>query len=201
MVAAPNHSGCDSPHAAAVVPADPVTGFLLSRGLQTDIAYLGESAFELGRRVRFAGLDLIYRFEQGTLLICDIAAYEESGVSPPNSPGSPYSPDSPARPRAPGDVGGAMRTLVSLIHAIERSVPEVETVEGRVPLMGGKVAKAANAVDEGDGGEIDEQQLGRRLLSLYRKLGAQCGPDDDAGMVRVRYRMRGGTRQGRPAPP
>lgn len=197
-MAAPNHSGCDSPHAAAVVPADPVTGFLLSRGLQTDIAYLGESAFELGRRVRFAGLDLIYRFEQGTLLICDIAAYEESGASPP---GSPDSPDSRARPRAPGDVGGAMRTLVSLIHAIERSVPEVETVEGRVPLMGGKAAKAANAVDEGDGGEIDEQQLGRRLLSLYRKLGAQCGPDDDAGMVRVRYRMRGGTRQGRPASP
>lgn len=177
-MAEPKHSDSESPQAAIAVPADPVTRFLLSRGLQTDIAYLGESAFELGRCVRFAGLELIYRFEQGTLLICDIAAYDESGAS-----------DSSAPPGAPGDFRGAMRTLVSLIHAIERSVPEVEVVEGLVPLT------------EGDAGDVDEQQLGRRLLSVYRKLGAQCEPHDSGGMVQVRYRMRGGPRQGRPAQP
>ncbi|WP_456280427.1 hypothetical protein M1D55_06510 [Cupriavidus sp. JZ107] len=196
-MAAPNHSDSESPRAAAVVPADPVTGFLLSRGLQTVMAYLGESAFELGRRVRFGGLDLIYRFEQGTLLICDIAAYDVAAYGGPGIWSSSDSPYSPAPPSAAGDVGGAMRALVSLIHAIERSVPEVETVEGLVPLMEGK----AGGGDGGDRGDVDEQQLGRRLLSLYRKLGAQCWPDGDAGMVRVRYRMRGGQRQGRPAQP
>ncbi len=203
-MAAPNHSDRESPRAAAVVPADPVTGFLLSRGLQTVMAYLGESAFELGRRVRFGGLDLIYRFEQGTLLICDIAAYDVAAYGGPgisSSSDSPYSPYSPAPPSAAGDVRGAMRALVSLIHAIERSVPEVETVEGLVPLMEGKAGggdggEGGDGGDRGDRGDVDEQQLGRRLLSLYRKLGAQCWPEDDAGMVRVRYRMRGGQRQG-----
>ncbi len=186
-MAAPKHSDSEAPQAAIAVPADPVTGFLLSRGLQPDIAYLGESAFELGRRVRFARLELIYRFEQGTLLICDIAAYDESGVS--DSSGSSGSSGSSDPTSAPGNFRGAMRTLISLIHAIERSVPEVEVVEGLVPLT------------ESHASDVDEQQLGRRLLSVYRQLGAQCEPHDIAGMVQVRYRMRGGPRQGRPVQP
>lgn len=195
-MAAPKHSDSEAPQAAIAVPADPVTGFLLSRGLQPDIAYLGESAFELGRRVRLAGLELIYRFQQGTLLICDIAAYDESRVSDSSgssgssdSSGSSGSSGSSDPTSAPGDFRGAMRTLVSLIHAIERSVPEVEVVEGLVPLT------------EGHASDVDEQQLGRRLLSVYRQLGAQCEPHDIAGMVQVRYRMRGGPRQGRPVQP
>ncbi|MBO4123453.1 hypothetical protein J5T34_22225 [Cupriavidus gilardii] len=143
--------------------ADPVTRFLQAKGLSTETAYLGESAFELGRRVRVGALDLIYRVEQGVMLICDMAAID-----------------------VPADDAGAMRALVSLIHAVERSVPEVSAVEGLVPL----------GAEDGS----DEARLGRRLLEVYRKLGAQCDPEHVPGMVHVRYRMRGGAQQARRAP-
>ncbi len=161
-------------HAGTTVPADPVPRFLQAHGWQSEIAFLGESAFELGRRVRVGGLDLIYRFEHGTLLLCDIAAYAESEVADGVSD------------TVSSDPGGAMRTLVSLIHAIERAVPEVQFVEGLVPIT------------ESAAGEAD---LGRRLLGVYRKLGAQCQPHELADMVQVRYTMQGGLRQDRTAQP
>ena len=142
---------------------DPVTRFLHARGLTTETAYLGQSEFELGRRVRVATLELIYRFEQGALLICDMTATDASA-----------------------DHAGAMRVLVSLIHAVERSVPEVSVVEGLVPLE-------RNGEDD-EGGEAG---LGRRLLEIYRKLGAQCDPGQGPGMVQVRYTMRGRAQQAR----
>ncbi|NSX05748.1 hypothetical protein [Cupriavidus gilardii] len=143
--------------------ADPVTRFLHARGLSTETAYLGESEFELGRRVRVSTLELIYRVAQEVLWICDMTALD-----------------------APADHAGAMRVLVSLIHAVERSVPEVSVVEGLVPL--GKE-------DEGD-----EALLGRRLLDVYRRLGAHCDPDSAPGMVHVRYMMRSGAQQAPKAP-
>lgn len=157
------HAGAGSttaPPSQAVAP-DPVTRFLQARGLSTETAYLGDSEFELGKRVRVAPLDLIYRFEQGRLLICEIAATH-----------------------ATFDHVGAIRVLVSLIHAVERAVPEVRVVEGLVPVK-----------ESGDG----EAALGRRLVAVYRQLGAQCDEDDVAGMVQVRYMMQGGAGEARPA--
>lgn len=141
---------------------DPVTRFLHASGLTTETACLGQSEFELGSRVRLSTLELIYRFERGVLLICDMTAIDASA-----------------------DHIGAMRVLVSLIHAIERSVPEVLVVQGLVPLEG-----------SGEGGEPG---LGRRLLEVYRKLGAQCEPGQVPGMVQVRYTLRGSAQQMRRA--
>ncbi len=148
------------------VEMDPVTRFLQARGLRTETACLGQSEFELGRRVQIATLELIYRFERGVLWICDMTAID-----------------------APADSGGAMRVLVSLIHAVERSVPEVSVVEGLVPREGSD--------DDDEGGEGDP---GRRLLAVYRKLGAQCDPEQVPGMVHVRYTMRGGAQRAQQAP-
>jgi len=160
------------------VEMDPVTRFLHARGLSTETACLGQSAFELGRCVRVATLELIYRFERGVLFICDMTAIDAST-----------------------NAVGAMRVLVSLIHAIERSVPEVSAVEGLVPLEGndgeGKDVEDCRDAEDGEDAEAD---LGRRLLEVYRKLGAHCDPEQVPGMVHVRYTMRGGAQQARLAP-
>jgi hypothetical protein len=160
------------------VEMDPVTRFLHASGLPTETACLGQSAFELGRCVRVATLELIYRFERGVLFICDMTAI-----------------DAPAHPV------GAMRVLVSLIHAVERSVPEVSAVEGLVPIEGNdEDGRDAEDGKDGEGGKGAEAALGRRLLEVYRKLGAQCDPEQVPGMVHVRYTMRGGAQQARLAP-
>lgn len=131
--------------------ADPVTRYLRERGLQPQVAYLDESDFELGLRIVWDALDLTYRYEAGTLLLCDVTT-----------------PDSSK------DVTGAIRRLASLIHAIERAVPEVTCVKGLVP---------ADGDGHGDG-------AAERLLSVYRRLGADCRPDAHSPMTAVTYPMR-----------
>ncbi|CAG9167546.1 hypothetical protein CURE108131_04520 [Cupriavidus respiraculi] len=96
---------------SAPVAIDPVTAFLHARRFDTSVAYLGQSEFELGRRLLWKGLDLVYRYERGALLICDV---EATG--------------------APEALDGAVRRLVAFIRALERHVPEVEVVTGLIPL-------------------------------------------------------------------
>lgn len=134
---------------------DPVTRYLRERGLQPQVAYLEESDFELGLRIVWDALDLTYRYEAGTLLLCEVT-----------TPGSSK------------DVTGAIRRLASLIHAIERAVPEVARVKGLVPADG----------DGRDDGAAE--QPAERLLSVYRRLGADCRPDACSPMTAVTYEMR-----------
>lgn len=135
--------------------SDPVTSFLRSRGLDTSVAYLGESEFELGRRLLWKGLDLVYRYELGTLLICGVEAVAAHEA-----------------------LSGAVRHLVAFVRALERHVPEVDTVVGLIPLR--SADPALNAVRA-------------KLLGVYEKLGAQPADSDVPGMVKVAYRMRSST--------
>lgn len=148
-------------HTENTVPpsTDPVTRFLTARGLAPRTAYLGESEFELGLRIEWDALDLTYRYEDGTLLLCDVAAAQGSD-----------------------DVAGAIRRLVSLIHALEREVPEVVAVHGLVPVDEGR--------DGGGDGADDGGPDSERLLAVYRRLGADCRPDAGSPMMAVTYAMR-----------
>lgn len=107
------HEGGSEASAADSGQTDPVARFLATKGIAPETAYLGETEFELGKRVALGELEMVYRFEAGTLLICHVEARQ-----------------------GPAGLGGAVARLIELVHAIERAVPEVREVRGLVPVSG-----------------------------------------------------------------
>jgi hypothetical protein len=131
---------------------DPVTRFLHARDHRTEVAYLGETEFELGRRVVLGELDLVFRFEAGVLLLCHVEA----------------------RDRATS-LRGALKRLIALVHAVDASVPEVLEVCGLIPLRGEEAAEAelhrrlqAAYVSQGAEYRPDEDDDGSMARMVYR---------------------------------
>jgi hypothetical protein len=92
---------------------DPVTRYLHARGFDTRIAYFEDSEFQRGIETVWGELEFVYRFEEGVLLVCHVAALQ-----------------------APQGISGAVGKLVDLLHDIMRSVPDVSEVRGLVPDSG-----------------------------------------------------------------
>lgn len=92
----------------ALQSIDPVTQFLKSQGLQPEVAYFEKSDFVMGWQVQLGDFELVYRFEDSALKVCDFTAIEGAkGTS------------------------GAVSQFISLIHRIERYVKELSSVQGR----------------------------------------------------------------------
>jgi hypothetical protein len=92
----------------ALQSIDPVTQFLKSQGLQPEVAYFEKSEFVMGWQVQLGDFELVYRFEDSTLTVCNFTAIESAkGTS------------------------GAVSQFISLIHRIERYVKELSSVRGR----------------------------------------------------------------------
>lgn len=92
----------------ALQSIDPVTQFLKSRGLQPEVAYFEKSEFVMGWQVQLGDFELVYRFEDRTLTVCNFTAIESAkGTS------------------------GAVSQFISLIHRIERHVKKMSSVRGR----------------------------------------------------------------------
>lgn len=87
---------------------DPVTQFLKSQGLQPEVAYFGKSEFVIGWQVQLGDFELVYRFEDSTLTVCNFTAIESANGT-----------------------SGAVAQFISLIHRIERNVNELSSVRGR----------------------------------------------------------------------
>lgn len=142
-----------TPSGSAADTADPVSRYLSACGMTVEVAYLGESHIELGRRVRWRALDLVYRYGDGRLLICKLAADGEGA-----------------------GLTGALRCLVSLIHGIARAVPEVNAVVGHLyvdELDAGSTGNAsARLVDlyRRLGAELvpDDNVFSDRVTMIYR---------------------------------
>ncbi|MBV4465811.1 hypothetical protein KVG95_21015 [Pseudomonas sp. SWRI79] len=91
----------------ALKSVDPVTQFLRSQGLQPEVAYFERSDFVIGWRIHLGDLELVYRLEEDTLIVCDFTAKEGAqGTS------------------------GAVAQFVHLIHRIERNVQQLHAVRG-----------------------------------------------------------------------
>lgn len=87
--------------------ADAVTRFLLVQGLSPEPAYFGQSSFRVGWRVRVNDLELVYRTDNESMVICDFAAVEgANGAS------------------------DAVMTFIRLIHRIERGGVPLRNVRG-----------------------------------------------------------------------
>jgi hypothetical protein len=93
---------------------DAVTSFLHAKGISTEASYLGRTEFLIGRSLRLSDLELVYRFEEEILLICDFCS---------------KIPDAP-----PSSIGNVVQRFFSLIKSIERSVPAVKAVSGIIRL-------------------------------------------------------------------
>lgn len=92
----------------ALQSIDPVTQFLKSQGLQPEVAYFEKSEFVMGWQVKLGDFELVYRFEDSTLTVCNFTTNESAkGTS------------------------GAVSQFISLIHRIERYVKELSSVRGR----------------------------------------------------------------------
>lgn len=88
---------------------DPVTHYLVARGLDTHMAYFEGSEFELGRRVEWGELELIYRFDDGVVFICSVESL-----------------------RPPEGIGGAVKRLVEMLLDLAHDVREVKEIRGLV---------------------------------------------------------------------
>ena len=92
----------------ALQSIDPVTQFLKSQGMQPEVAYFEKSEFVMGWHLQLGDFELVYRFEDSTLTVCEFTAIETAkGTS------------------------GAVSQFISLIHRIERHVKELSSVRGR----------------------------------------------------------------------
>ncbi|KWN63611.1 secretion protein [Burkholderia ubonensis] len=86
---------------------DAVTRYLRAQGFDPQPAYFGESGFRVGWRLRINDLELVYRLDKGSLIVCDLVAKERSqGAS------------------------NAVATFIHLVHRIERSGVPVQEVCG-----------------------------------------------------------------------
>ncbi|KVW47275.1 secretion protein [Burkholderia ubonensis] len=87
--------------------ADGVTNFLVAHGMRPESAYFGQSSVRVGWRVRVNDLELVYRLDGDSLIICDfVAAEETNGAS------------------------DAVATFIRLIHRIERAKVPLRSVRG-----------------------------------------------------------------------
>lgn len=86
---------------------DGVTNYLVAQGMRPEPAYFGQSSFRVGWRVRVNDLELVYRLDGDSLVICDFAA-------------------------ADGTEGAsdAVTTFIRLIHRIERGGVPLRDVRG-----------------------------------------------------------------------
>ncbi|AJY42128.1 secretion protein [Burkholderia humptydooensis] len=87
--------------------ADGVTNFLVAHGMRPEPAHFGQSSFRVGWRVRVNDLELVYRLDGDSLIICDFVAAEgTNGAS------------------------DAVATFIRLIHRIERGNVPLRDVRG-----------------------------------------------------------------------
>ncbi|CAG9185902.1 hypothetical protein [Cupriavidus pampae] len=106
-----------SPHAPASVAitdanTDTVTRYLEHRGIATEIAYLGETEFELGRSATLGDLALIYRVEDHALLICEIRSLQ-----------------------TPESLGSALRQFVRFVLQLNGTLTGIDVVRGILPFI------------------------------------------------------------------
>lgn len=87
---------------------DPVTQFLKSQGLQPEVAYFEKGDFVMGWQVHLGDFELVYRFEDNTLTVCNFTAIEGTkGTS------------------------GAISQFIFLVHRIGRHIKQLYSVRGR----------------------------------------------------------------------
>ncbi|WP_240674618.1 secretion protein [Burkholderia stabilis] len=86
---------------------DGVTNFLVAQGMHPEPAYFGQSSFRVGWRVRLNDLELVYRLDGDSMVVCDFAAVESAN-----------------------GVSDAVATFIRLIHRIERSGVPLRDVRG-----------------------------------------------------------------------
>jgi hypothetical protein len=86
---------------------DGVTNYLKAQGMRPEPAYFGESSFRVGWRVSVNDLELVYRVDGDSLVICDFAAVAGTdGAS------------------------DAVTTFIRLVHRIERDGVPLRDVRG-----------------------------------------------------------------------
>jgi hypothetical protein len=87
--------------------------YLASQGRQTSVAYFANSGFERGRLLQGEYLDLVFKFDNHQLLICDLQTKQR-----------------------PKGIQSAVSEFVALIHQIEQQVPEIHEVRGLLRTTG-----------------------------------------------------------------
>lgn len=85
---------------------DVLTTFLHGQGERTEVEYFGRSEFVVGRRLRQADFEIVYRQDAQELVIVDFVA------------------------AAGREEAGAVSGFIRLIHRIEREVPGLQRVRG-----------------------------------------------------------------------
>lgn len=93
--------------------SDPLVLYLDKLGLKSEDSYFANSGFLLGRRVTLPYLEMVLRFEDGVVLICDYKARH-----------------------GPTGLRGAVSEFVSFVHGIERRMAEVRQVSGLLRRSG-----------------------------------------------------------------
>lgn len=76
---------------------DPTGDCLKQIGIESEPAFFGQSAVQIGWRIRLRNLELVYRQEDDVLIICDLRLCDISTVS-----------------------SGAVATFIGLIHRLEK---------------------------------------------------------------------------------
>jgi hypothetical protein len=90
-----------------VTPIDEVTHYLQIQGMKPEPAYFGASGFQIGWRICVNDLDLVYRFADGSLIVCDLSAQEGNDAS-----------------------SDAVATFVHMVHRLERAGIPLREVRG-----------------------------------------------------------------------
>jgi hypothetical protein len=86
---------------------DEVTHYLQIQGMKPEPAYFGMSSFQIGWRICVNDLDLVYRFVDGNLIVCDLNAQEGDDAS-----------------------SDAVATFVHMVHRLERAGIPLREVRG-----------------------------------------------------------------------
>lgn len=86
---------------------DAVTDYLRRQGKTPQVAYFGNSPLVIGWRVILADFELVYRLEEGQLVVCDFKANSDNG-----------------------NHNRAAAGFIKLIHQLERKVPQMKCVRG-----------------------------------------------------------------------
>ncbi|RQR48099.1 secretion protein [Burkholderia sp. Bp9126] len=86
---------------------DVVTRYMQAKGMSPEPAHFGDSAFRIGWRVQLNDLDLVYRFVDDSLVVCDLT--RRDGLS-----GS----------------SDAVSTFIRLVHQIEHDRIPLREVRG-----------------------------------------------------------------------
>jgi len=109
-MAQPYHLHKEMKMTASSLKPDVVSQYLLTHGYQPHIETFGKTDYIIGSRIKTPDFELVYRMEDGQLIICDFIACREGGQS-----------------------NRAVIAFIKLIHQIERAVPQMQLVRGLQP--------------------------------------------------------------------